>query len=160
MAISVLNKILGVGASSRLFQRLREAEGLTYDIWSSPVLRRQGGLLEVGWACAPTVFEEVWRVIAEELRRLAVDVQADEVEIAKEGITRGLAIDSELPAARCALEVAEKLDRQRRFDPELVRQEVLAVTVAEVRDLASRLLRIDHMAAAVCGPAGLEARVA
>jgi predicted Zn-dependent peptidase len=160
IGLGVLNRILGVGASSRLFQRLREAEGLTYDIWSSPSLRRQGGLLEVGWACAPAVFSEVWRLVAEELRRVAVDVHADEVEIAKEGIMRGLAIEAELPATRCALDVAEVLDRSRRFDPELVRQEISAVTIDGVRDLAARLLRPERMAVAICGPQGLEARVA
>jgi predicted Zn-dependent peptidase len=133
---------------------------LTYDIWSSPVLRRQGGLLELGWACAPAVFGEVRRLVFEELRRLAVDIHPDEVEIAKEGMVRGLAIEAEMPAARCALDVAELLDRGRRFDPEQVREEITAVTVEAVRDLSSRLLRSDQMAAAVFGPSGLEARVA
>ena len=158
--LSVLNRILGVGSSSRLFQRLREAEGLTYDIWTSPALRRAGGLLEVGWTCSPSVYGDVWTLVEEELRRIAVDVVDDEVEVTKEGMVRGLAMDSELPAARCAMDVAELLDRKRRFDPERARDEIFAVTTSQVRELAAELLRPDRMATAVCGPEGLSVRVA
>jgi predicted Zn-dependent peptidase len=160
VAVTVLNRILGVGSSSRLFQRLREVEGLTYDIWSSPMLRRGGGLLEVGWACAPSVFSDVWRLVEEEMRRLAVDLDPDEVEVAKEGIERGLAMDSEVPAARCAMDVSEVLEKGRRFDPEVTLDAVRGVTTDRVRELAARMLRRDRMASAVCGPNGLSAQVA
>jgi len=160
VVLGVLNRILGVGSSSRLFQRLREAEGLTYDIWTSPSLRRAGGLLEVGWACSPAVYGDVWVIVEEELRRIAVDLADEEVEVTKEGMVRGLAMDSELPAARCAMDVSEVLDRNRRFDPDQARGEILEVTTAQVRDLAGELLRPEHMAAAVCGPKGLSVRVA
>jgi predicted Zn-dependent peptidase len=159
-ALAVLNRILGVGSSSRLFQRLREVEGLTYDIWSSLGLRRAGGLLEVGWTCSPAVCDEVWALVQEELRRIAVDLTSDEVEVTREGMVRGLEMDSELPAARCAMDVAELLDRRRRFDPERAREEILAVTVEQARQLAAETLRPERMAAAVCGPAGLSVRVA
>ena len=160
IVMSVLNRILGVGSSSRLFQRLREVEGLTYDIWSSPVFRRGGGLLEVGWACTPAVFRDVWLLVEEEMRRLAVDLVADEVEVAREGILRGLAMDSELPAVRCAMDVAEVLDRGRRFDPARTLEAIHGVTTDQVRELAGELLRSERMAAAVCGPNGLSAQVA
>jgi predicted Zn-dependent peptidase len=160
IVVSILNRILGVGSSSRLFQRLREVEGLTYDIWSSPVLRRGGGLLEVGWACTPGVFRDVWRLVEEEIRRLAVDLEPDEVEVAKEGIARGLAMDSEVPAARCAMDVSEVLERGRRFDPERTLEWILGVTTERVRAMAGELLRRDRMASAVCGPDGLSVRVA
>jgi phosphoribosyl 1,2-cyclic phosphodiesterase len=111
MVLTVLNRILGVGASSRLFQRLREDEGLTYDIWSATALRRLGGMLEVGWACTPDVFPEVRRLVVEELGRCRTDVGSDEVEVAKEGMMRGLVADAEVPSARCAMDVAELLER-------------------------------------------------
>jgi predicted Zn-dependent peptidase len=160
VVLTVLNRILGVGASSRLFQRLREDEGLTYDIWSAPTLRRLGGMLEVGWACTPEVFSEVRRLVAEELGRCRADIEADEVEVAKEGMMRGLVADAEVPAARCAMDVAELLERGRRFDPEVAADEISAVTVSQVRALADQLLQPERMAAAVCGPEGLEIRVA
>ncbi len=160
IALTVLNRLIGVGASSRLFQRLREEEGLTYDIWSSPVLRLGGGLFEIGWACAPEVFADVRRLVGEELAKVGTDLCDGEVEVAKEGLIRGLVIDAESPAAVCAMDVAELLERGRRFDPEATAAELEGVTTREVRDLARRLLRGDRMAMAVCGPEGLSVRVA
>lgn len=155
-ALTVLNRVLGNGSSSRLFQRLREGEGLTYDIWSGLALRRPGGLLEIGWACAPEVNHEVWKHVLAEVERLPRDLGADEVDVALEGLLRGLLMDSDLPMARCALDVAEVLERGRRFDLGTVRAELEAVTLDDVRSLAESILRPDRMAAALCGPKGTE----
>ena len=154
--LMVLNRILGNGSSSRLFQRLREEEGLTYDIWSGLALRRPGGLLEIGWACAPEVNHKVWELVLEEVKRLPLDLNIDEVEISQEGLLRGLLMDSDLPMARCAMDVAEVLERGRRFDLGTVRAELEAVTIDGVRELAESILRPDRMAAALCGPEGAE----
>ena len=155
-ALTVLNRVLGNGSSSRLFQRIREGEGLTYDIWSGLALRRPGGLLEIGWACAPEVNHRVWNHVLTEVKRLPGNLAADEVEVALEGILRGLLMDSDLPMARCAMDVAEVLDRGRRFDLAKVRAEIETVTIDDVRELAESILRPDHMAAALCGPEGVE----
>jgi predicted Zn-dependent peptidase len=155
-ALTTLNRVLGVGAASRLFQQLREEKGLTYDIWSGLALRRSGGLLEIGWACAPKVNSQVWELVLAEIELLVRDLRPDEVEIAREGLLRGLLMDSDLPAARCAMDVAEMVDRGRRFDLATVRSELESVTVDEVRELAVSILRPDRMAAALCGPEGTE----
>ena len=159
-ALVILNKTLGDGAASRLFQRLREDEGLTYDIWSGPVLRHLGGLLEVGWACAPQAFPDARRLVLEELGRIARDLDEEEVAAAKEGLLRGLQMDVESPGGLCALDVGEMLDHGRRFDPAASRREYEAVSVEAVRALAAEILRPDHMASAVCGPEGIATRVA
>lgn len=155
-ALTVLNRVLGNGSSSRLFQRLREGEGLTYDIWSGLALRDSGGLLEIGWACAPEVNDEVWSLVLDEVERLPMDLSDKEVSVALEGLRRGLLMDSDLPMARCAMDVAEVLDRGRRFDLEHVRAELDAVTIDGVRELAESILVPDRMAAALCGPEGCE----
>jgi predicted Zn-dependent peptidase len=155
-ALSVLNRVLGVGAASRLFQRLREGEGLTYDIWSALVIRAPGGLLEIGWACAPEVHRRVWDLVLAEVERLPAELEPGEVDVAKEGLLRGLRMDSDLPAARCAMDVIEVLDRGRRFDLPTVCADLESVTLDAVRDLAQSILRTDRMAAALCGPEGVE----
>jgi predicted Zn-dependent peptidase len=156
----VMNHILGDGAASRLFQRLREKEGLTYDVWSGPVLRHLGGLLEVGWACAPAAFPDSLELVREELAKLPGNVRADEVAAAKEGLMRGFEMDMESPGGRCSLDVGEVLERGRRFDPEAARNELMAVTIDDVRAIAEEVLRLDRMASAVCGPEGVAIRVA
>jgi predicted Zn-dependent peptidase len=159
-ALAVLSRTLGDGASSRLFQRLREDEGLTYDIWAGPVLRRLGGLLEIGWACAPAAFSDAWRLVGEELDRVADDLGKDEVDVAKEGLLRGLEMDLESPGGICSHDVGEVLERGRRFDPATARREYERLTVEEVRELAAEILQPKNMASAVCGPEGAATRVA
>jgi len=159
-ALTVLNRLLGGGASSRLFQRLREDAGLTYDIWSGLVLRRQGGVLEVGWACSPDVFTRTKKLVYEELKRLPDSITQDEVEVAREAHLRALQMDAEIPAGLCMLEVAEILERGCRFDYEQAVEQVVDVTLDSVRDLAAQLLQLDRMAMATCGPEGLAVQVA
>jgi predicted Zn-dependent peptidase len=158
-SVVVLNRLLGVGASSRLFQRLREDEGLTYDIWSGLALRHQGGLLEVGWVCSTDVFSAAVRAVREELAAV-VRPTTDEVEVAKEALRRGLDMDVESVAGLAALDVGEVLDRGRRFDLEATRAELDAVTAETVAGVASRVLDLDRMASAVCSPTGFIAHVA
>lgn len=158
--LAVLNRILGVGASSRLFQRLREEEGLTYDVFSALVLRQPGGLLEIGWACGKEQFAQARRLVVEELDRLVSTLQAEEVEIAVEAITRGLEMDAEDPSVRVALEADERIERGRRFDLETILAELHKVTVLGVRELAAQVLDLRVAAAALCGPEGVEEQVA
>ncbi len=160
-ALLVLNRTLGAGASSRLFQRLREDEGITYDVWSGLALRHLGGLLEVGWACAPAAFSDALAMVREELARYAGDISDDEIEVAKEGMLRGLQMDIESPSGLCAASnVGELIERGRRFEPEAARRELEEVTTEDVRQLAEEILRLEHMASAVCGPEGDATRVA
>jgi len=159
-ALTVLNRALGVGASSRLFQRLREDEGLTYDVWSGITLRTVGGLLEVGWACAPRAAAEVERLVREELEQVVGGLGDDEVEVAVEGLVRGLEMDAESPGGVCAMDVAEVLYKGRQFVLEQAMDELRSVQPREVRELAGQVLRRELMAVAVCGPKGTVERVA
>lgn len=161
LTLVLLNRILGSGASSRLFQRLREDEGLTYDIWSNPIARTICGLLEVGWTCAPPVFAAAWRVVAEEIDRLAEHgPDTEEVEIAKEGLRRALTMDAESTEGLAMLVVSELLERGRDFDLDRACAEIEAVTVKDVARLARRLLDRDALASAIAAPEGFAERVA
>lgn len=157
---AVLNRTLGVGASSRLFQRLREEAGLTYDIFSLLVLRRQGGLLEVGWTSSADVFSESWRLVRRELAGFADGLTDEDVEVAVEATVRGLQMDADEPASRCGLEAAEVLELGRPFDLEQVIGEIGMVSPAAVREAARTILRPERMASAVCGPQGVTELVA
>ncbi|HHQ47400.1 MAG TPA: insulinase family protein [Acidobacteria bacterium] len=159
-ALLVLNHILGGGASSRLFQRLREEEGLTYDVFSGLILRRPGGLVEIGWACNATLFERVREVVWEELETLPGTLERREVAVAVESMSRGLTLDAEDASARCAMEASELLERGRPFELETAVAELKSVTVERLRELAARIFQPGSVARAVCGPEHVLERVA
>lgn len=62
-AMMLLNFIVGGGASSRLFQRLREERGLAYSVYSSHEAAAGTGLFTVSASVAPTNQQEVLREI-------------------------------------------------------------------------------------------------
>ncbi|MGB9742392.1 MAG: M16 family metallopeptidase [bacterium] len=68
--LSVLNTALGGGVSSRLFQRLREEEGLVYSIGSFVELYEDAGLLGIYLSAEHQKLPRCWAVLNEELNRL------------------------------------------------------------------------------------------
>ncbi len=159
-ALAVLNRILGGGQSSRLFQRIREEEGLAYDISSGLVLYHGAGLLEIAWACAPERLAAVQRAVHQEVERLSATITGEEVEVAVEGLVRGLMLDADEVGGRAALEAGWLLERGRAFDLEEAVAELRAVGPAGVARVAEEVLRLERAAVAVCGPEGAGERVA
>ncbi len=153
-AVVVLNRILGGGQSSRLFQRIREEEGLAYDVSSGLALYHGAGLLEIAWACAPDRLKAVEGAVREEIERLPVTLTEDEVGVAVEGLARGLVLDADEVTERAALEAASLLERESPFDLGRSVMELRSVRRMEIAALARDVLTLDRAAMAVCGPAG------
>lgn len=68
-AMAVMNGILGGGASSRLFQKVREDNGLCYSIYSFPVYHFETGVFSIYAALSRKTEEEAIRLIRSELVR-------------------------------------------------------------------------------------------
>ena len=146
----VLARILGGGNSSRLFQKLREDEGLCYDIWATPVLRSTAGLIEVGWASSAASAPRCMELVLEEIGRLHERLETVEIATAVEGLRRALLMDSETPQGRASLDIGEILERNRRFDLQAVQAELDAVDLDRLLDAAREFLRPEIMASAIC----------
>ncbi len=69
-ALSVLNTALGGGVSSRLFQRLREEEGLVYSIGSFVELYEDSGLLGIYFVAEKRKLRRCIAALKDELARL------------------------------------------------------------------------------------------
>lgn len=81
-ALDVINVVLGVGASSRLFIELREKRALTYSISSSQTDGLDFGYLGIDCALKQKHIEEAERLILNELFKLR-DQKVPEVELTK-----------------------------------------------------------------------------
>jgi len=69
-ALSVLNTLLGGGVSSRLFQRLREEEGLVYSVGSFAELYQETGFLGIYFSAEHQKLPRCIAVLNEEISRL------------------------------------------------------------------------------------------
>jgi predicted Zn-dependent peptidase len=153
LVLGVLHQLLGGGASSRLFRELRERLGLVYEIATSIYAATGGGVLDLTFSAPVRNVEACWDGIFTVLGEVgAGGVSEGEVELARRALIAGVTLGSEGTDALMEANAGEFMARGRRFDPRRVRRELEAVTREQVRALAARVVRLDLVAGAVCGP--------
>jgi predicted Zn-dependent peptidase len=151
-AASLVDVVLGGGASSRLFQAVREKRGLAYTVGSSLHCYRAGGYESIDASCAPRHLNRLVEVTLAELSRLARrGVAPHELARAKENLSGNLLLAMESTVSRMTWQARQELyfGRAVRVEDWLAR--VDAVSVAEASEEAARLLDGRRMAAAVVG---------
>ncbi len=96
-----LSTILGGGMSSRLFQNIRETQGLCYSIYSFPTFYRSTGVFTIFCSTSKDKTEKCVRLLLEELKNLVTSgITKKELEDAKSNQLGSMAIGSELPENR------------------------------------------------------------
>jgi zinc protease len=160
MAAFVLNQILGGGGfASRLTEEVREKRGLAYSVYSYLQPYRRTAIFAGGVA---TKNEEVGRsldVIRDELRRMAKDGPTpEELQNAKDYMTGSFALRFDTNA-KIANQLLGFLFESYGIDYIDKRNaQVNAVTLANVKRVAARLLKADELIVTVVGkPQGLAA---
>jgi predicted Zn-dependent peptidase len=138
-ALRVLNVALGGGMSSRLFQELREVRGLCYSTYSYASSYLDAGLEGAYVGTAPGKVDETLAVLRDELRRVADDVDADEVERAKGALRGGTVLGLEETGSRMS-----RIGKQVATDVPIVTVDealalIDAVTVDDVMRVAHRV---------------------
>lgn len=158
MAAFVLNQILGGGGfASRLTEEVREKRGLAYSVYSYLQPYRRTAIFAGGVA---TKNEEVGRsldVIRSELRRMAEEgPTADELKNAKDYLTGSFALRFDTNA-KIANQLLGFLFEGYGIDYIDKRNALVnAVTLADVKRVAARLLKADELIVTVVGkPQGL-----
>jgi len=167
-ALGVLHQLLGGGASSRLFRELRDRLGLVYDVGSSIYAAAAAGVLEVTFSAPARQTTACWDAVFRVLGDVAAGRISDrEVELARGALAAGVVLGAEGSDALMEAHAGELLSHGHPFDAARTRRKLAEVTPERVRALAARVIRLDAVAGAVCGPAsalalptGLSRRVA
>lgn len=73
LAVFLLTNILGGGMSSRIFQAVREREGLAYTVYNYSDMGRDTGLVSCSGSCSPENMERIIDVISVEYDRLIAE---------------------------------------------------------------------------------------
>lgn len=168
LVLAVLHQLLGAGNASRLFRELRDYRGLVYEVESAVDATSLGGVLEVVFSAPLRQVTAAWGVVLKVLEEVAAGRITDrEVALAKESLASAIVLGTEGPDALMDAHASEMLARGRRFEAARLALELDAVSPERVRELARRLVRLDALAGAVCGPqrglalpAGVTRRVA
>lgn len=148
----VLSSLLGGGPSSRLFQRIREQEGLAYNIYAFYDTYVAAGVLGVYGAVAPEGAAKTLRLIREELASLAAgQIDQDELERAKVQLTSGLLLGLETSHERMNRNGEWQLLLGRIPPPREVAAAIDGVTPAAVAALAKSLAADGVLSLAAVG---------
>ncbi|GKU24744.1 M16 family metallopeptidase [Clostridium folliculivorans] len=97
----VLNNILGGGASSLLFQKIREEMGVCYSVYSYPLSYKNTGMLNIYVGLNPVYAEETLLAINEELKLfISKGITKEQLNINKEKIKAGYVLGLESTSSR------------------------------------------------------------
>jgi len=151
-AVSILNIVLGTGMSSRLFQNIREKQGLAYAVFSDVSPYRDAGLLTVYAGTSLASAEKVVRSVMDEFQAIRNElVTEEELQRAKDNVKGAMLLALESSGTRMS-----RLARQYLYFDEFVTTEKLlaqieAVTREQVREVAEEFFRPGCISASVLG---------
>jgi predicted Zn-dependent peptidase len=154
-ALELLNTVLGDGSSSRLFQKLREENGLAYDVHSFQTDYADCGTLQVYAGVDPHDLDKAVEAVLAELARMR-DEPVSHAELEKARAYSSGRLELRLEESR---HMAAWLGGQEALhDRVLTLDEALAalakVTADQIQALAQRLIRDEVLALSVVAPPG------
>jgi predicted Zn-dependent peptidase len=151
-AVSVMNNILGGGMSSRLFQNIRERQGLAYSIFSDLSPYRDAGVLSVYAGTSLDTTGKVVESVLQEFRRMRDErIDAEELRRAKDHLKGATLLALEGSGARMSNLARYHMYFDRHFTvPELIAM-LEAVTAEEVQQIAREFFEPSLIAASVVG---------
>jgi predicted Zn-dependent peptidase len=151
-ALRVLDNVLGGGASSRLFQEVRERRGLAYSVFSFSNLYAHTGEVGLYVGTRSENLKEAVEVIAAELERFVREpADAQELERSRENAKGRLVLAMESTAARMNRLGSSVLSGLPILSVEEVIARIDAVTTEDLRELAAELFRGPELSVAAIG---------
>jgi predicted Zn-dependent peptidase len=154
-ALYLLNDIVGGSMSSRLFQEVRERQGLVYSIYSGTQAYRDTGLLYIYAATDATNFSKMLKVVLRELRALKKDgVSAAELAHAKEHLKGSLMLSLESTSSRMNRLAKQEMHFGSFFTIDAMLAAIDSVRVDDVQALITDLVDEERLTLVALGPLG------
>ncbi|MEO7143509.1 MAG: pitrilysin family protein [Bryobacteraceae bacterium] len=154
-ACYALNTLLGGGMSSRLFQNIRERQGLAYAVFSELNMYRDAGCLSIYAGTSTESAGKVIECVVNELRQLQQElVPEDELRRAKDHLKGSLMLGLESTSSRMANLARQELYFQRFVSLDEMLESIEAVTAVEMQHIAQEFFNPEMMALAMLGRLG------
>jgi predicted Zn-dependent peptidase len=151
-ACYVLNTLLGGGMSSRLFQNIRERQGLAYSVFSELSPYRDTGCLSIYAGTSRQSARKVVASIINEFRQLKEQpVGEEELRRGKDYLKGSLMLSLESSSSRMANLARQEMYFGRFFTLDELVASVESVTAAAVQAIARTFFDTRHVALTVLG---------
>jgi predicted Zn-dependent peptidase len=148
----VLNTLLGGGMSSRLFQNIRERQGLAYAIYSDLSPYRDTGCLSVYAGTSRESAAKVVQSIVSEFKKLKAEpVPFEEVRRSKDQLKGSLMLSLESSTARMSNLARQDMYFDRFYGMDELIEKIEAVTAEDLQEMANDFFQTDSIAVTVLG---------
>jgi predicted Zn-dependent peptidase len=152
-AVAVMNNLLGGGMSSRLFQNIREKQGLAYAVFSELTPYSDAGMMTVYAGTAKETVGQVIDLVIKEFRDLKEAlVSEEELLRAKNHLKGSLMLSLESTSARMSNLARQELYFRRFYSLDEILAGIETVTREEVQSIARQFFRSEQIAVTVLGP--------
>jgi predicted Zn-dependent peptidase len=154
-ACYALNTVLGGGMSSRLFQNIREKQGLAYAVYSELSMYRDAGCLAIYAGTSLETAGKVVECIVKEFRELKETlVPDDELRRAKDHLKGSLMLSLESTSSRMGNLARQELYFDHFYTLDEMIQSIEDVSAAQVQGIAQELFDAKNITLAMLGNLG------
>jgi len=151
-AAALLNAVLGGGMSSRLFQRVREKEGLVYSIASFHNAYLHGGYEAVYAACAPKNVRRVLESTLAEMRRIRNEgATPEELADAKLHLKGSILLSLESTTSRMSGIARQEYYFGRQYTPDEIIEHIDRVTLEDLQAVARTVVDPESLSLTMLG---------
>ena len=151
-AAALFNVILGGSMSSRLFQRIREKEGLVYTVASYHNGYLHGGYEAIYAACAPKNLKRVLDITLAEMRTIKSEgATAKELADSKLHLKGSILLSLESTISRMSGIARQEYYFGRQFSPDEIIEHVDAVTLDDIREVARTIVDPESLSLTLLG---------
>ncbi len=148
----ILNTLLGGGMSSRLFQNIRERQGLAYAIYSDLNPYRDTGCLSVYAGTSRTSATKVVESVVSEFRDLkSAEVPADELRRSKDQLKGSLMLSLESSTARMSNLARQEMYFDQFYGLDELIAKIESVTTEELWNLSNQFFQTENIAVTILG---------
>jgi predicted Zn-dependent peptidase len=148
----ILNTLLGGGMSSRLFQNIRERQGLAYAIYSDLSPYRDTGCMSVYAGTSRESASKVVQSVVSEFRKLKQEpVSEEELRRSKDQLKGSLMLSLESSTARMSNLARQEMYFDHFYTLDELIAKIESVTSEDVQELANQFFQTDSIAVTVLG---------
>lgn len=148
----ILNTLLGGGMSSRLFQNIRERQGLAYAIYSDLNPYRDTGCMSIYAGTSRASAGKVVESIVSEFRKLKTEmVTPDELRRSKDQLKGSLMLSLESSNARMSNLARQEMYFDHFYGLDELIAKIEAVRAEELQELANQFFETENIAVTVLG---------
>jgi predicted Zn-dependent peptidase len=148
----ILNTVLGGGMSSRLFQNIRERQGLAYSVFSELNPYRDTGCLSIYAGTSAEAAKRVVESILKEFRELKQEpVSAEELRRAKDHLKGSLMLSLESTSSRMSNLARQEMYFGRFFSLDELVESIEAISADDVQRIAQKFFEQKQIALTVLG---------